>query len=172
MYKTNAIVKLLSFLLVITFIAACSQAAETGPVKPHMMYFYNPSCRLCTATNEEVAKAEEKHDKSLTHQRFNIADSKSGTDNVMYMFELLDEMQVPPEDNVTLVVFLGLLEEEDGQTFFAPKRVMVEGENIIGKLDAEIVDFLQKEGKGGKPLGLNRPAGFFFAHSPSLALAR
>lgn len=172
MYKMNTIVKLLSLMLVTTFIAACSMAAEGAPVRPHMMYFYNPSCRLCTATNEEVAKAEEKHGKALTYQRFNIADSETGTDNVMYMFELLDEMQVPPEDNVTLVVFLGVLEDEDGQTFFAPRRVMVEGENIIGKLDAEIVDFLQKEGKGGASLGQNRPAGFFFTHGPSLAHVR
>lgn len=173
MSRMNFIVKILPAALIVTLLAAVDPAyAAEEAVRPHMMYFYNPSCRLCTATNEEVANAETKYAKNITHQRFNIADSESGTDNVLYMFDLLDEMRVPEEDNITLVVFLGLLEDENGETYFAPKRVLVEGENIIGKLDGEIADFLQKEGKGGKPLGLNRPVGFFLPHRPGLALAR
>lgn len=139
----------------------CSMAGEPT-AKPHMMYFYNPSCRLCTKTNEVVGAAEEKYKDAMSHQRLNIADPNVGTDNVLYMFDLLDELQVPEGDSITLVVFLGLIGEEDGEAFFTPVRVLVEGEDIIEKLDGEIADFLSNEGKGGTTLGmLHRPASFF-----------
>ncbi|MCC8107999.1 MAG: hypothetical protein LIQ30_02915 [Planctomycetes bacterium] len=148
------------FLAVMVFHAAATTAGDQ-PV-PHMMYFYNPSCRLCTKTNEVVAAAEEAYKDRLTFQRFNIADSEHGTDNVLYMFDLLDALEVPDEGNITLVVFLGTLETDDsGEPAFAPYRVLVEGENIIPKLDAEIRDFLEKDMKGGAPLGFVPPAGFF-----------
>ncbi len=130
--------------------------------KPHMMYFYNPSCRLCTKTNETVGAAEEKYKKVMSSQRFNIADPKDGTDNVLYMFDLMDQLAVPEEGNVTLIVFLGLLgKDENGEAYFVPKRALIEGDRIIEKLDAEIADFLATDGKGGKTLGLSRPASFF-----------
>ncbi len=158
--KLPAVKMLLPILALLVSAFSVGHAAESAP-KPHMMYFYNPSCRLCTGTNEVVGEAESKFGGQLTHQRFNIADNEVGIDNVLYMFDLLDEMGVPEENTITLVVFLGLLEEEDGEVFFAPKRVLVEGEDIMAKLDAEIIDFLAKEGKGGLTLGHSRPASFF-----------
>ena len=138
--------KSLLFLL-LAFAPAFAAAGETAPpAQPHMMYFYNPSCRLCTSTNEVVAVVEEKFKDSMTFQRFDIADTETGADDVMYMFDLMDELSVPESDNTTLVVFLGLLEEIEGEVYFTPKRVLVDGENIIEKLDGEIADFLAKEG--------------------------
>ena len=167
----NPVVKLLPLALLLTFAIAPVAAAEEAPIYPHMMYFYNPSCRLCTKTNEVVGEAEKKYEKSMSYQRMNISDPEEGIANVDYMFQLLDAMEVPPADNVTLVVFLGLLSNVDGQYEFEPKRVLVEGEDIIPKLDAEIADFLSKEAKGGKPIAWVRQAGFFLPHSPCLAFA-
>ncbi|MCC8180065.1 MAG: hypothetical protein LIP23_04025 [Planctomycetes bacterium] len=165
MYSLTSVVK--KFGLACIALALCSAvwAGEPDQVRPHMMYFYNPSCRLCTKTNEIVGQAEQKYGSQISHQRFNIADNESGTDNVLYMFALLDEMQVPEEDEITLVVFLGLLDEEDGEVYFTPTRVMVEGDEIISKLDGEISDFLSSEGKGGLTLGETRPAPFFSSHT-------
>lgn len=167
MYRKTGIVKMLGLTLCLGLFAAIANAGETE-VRPHMMYFYNPSCRMCTRTNQVVGEAETKYKDSLNHQRFNIADAESGLDNVEYMFELLDVMDQPPDITPTLVVFLGLLETEDGELVFTPKRVLVEGEEITEKLDAEIADFLSKEGKGEKSLGLARPASFFFRNGPGV----
>lgn len=160
MSRMNRIVKLLSLVAVMACFVSMGRAGEDAAPKPHMMYFYNPSCRLCTKTNEVVAATEEKYKNSMTFQRFNIADPESGTDNVLYMFDLMDEMKVPESDNTTLVVFVGFLETENGEEFFTPKRVLVEGDEIIGKLDSEVSEFLSTEAKGGT-LGAVRPASFF-----------
>lgn len=159
-------VKALAVLLAAMFLPSLATAGESSG-QPHMMYFYNPSCRLCTKTNEVVNAVEAKYGDRMTHQRFNIADSESGTDNVLYMFELMDELEVPEEGNVTLVIFLGLLEEEDGEYFFVPKRALLE-EKISETLESAVADFLATDGKGGKVLGLDRPAHFFFAYCTRL----
>lgn len=155
-------VKTLPLFLAALFLAASGSAGEAKKLTPHMMYFYNPSCRLCTKTNEVVGAAETKYKDTVSAQRYNIADNEEGTENVIYMFSLLDTMKVPEDDTVTLVVFLGFLTEEDGEVFFTPSRVLVEGDHIIKNLDQEIADFLEKDVKGGKTLGMTvRPAGFF-----------
>lgn len=164
----KSIVKMIPLACILTFVVGISVAGEKAEPKPHMMYFYNPSCRLCTKTNEIVGATEEKYKDAMSNQRFNIADPKSGTDNVLYMFDLLDEMQVPEGDNITLVVFLGVLDQEGDDVVFEPRRVLVEGEEIIPKLDETVIDFLQKEGKGGSPLGLVQPAGFFLRDGTGL----
>lgn len=164
MYIARTFVKTMIFAILAATIAATAFAAE-NTAQPHMMYFYNPSCRLCTRTNEIVGDVEEKYKNVMSSQRFNIADKDTGTDNVLYMFDLLDELEVPDEGNITLIVFLGLLEKENGEYFFIPKRVLVEGDDIIAKLDRETADFLAKEGKGVS-LGLARPASFFLQHRP------
>lgn len=155
----NRVPALLLSLTLVALVSAAANAGETAPTthtQPHMMYFYNPSCRLCTSTNEVVAKVEEKFKDSMSFQRFDIADQETGADDVMYMFDLMDELSVPESDNTTLVVFLGILEEVGEEIYFTPKRVLVDGENIIEKLDAEITSFLANEGavaldaKGGK----------------------
>lgn len=169
MYGRTGIVKMLGLVLCIGLFAAFASAGETAAAKPHMMYFYNPSCRLCTKTNETVGAMEKKYDASLSHQRFNIADAQSGLDNVTYMFDLLDAMEAAADSTPTLVVFLGLLEKEGDEVIFTPHRALIEGEEINEKLDAEITDFLSKEGKGEKSLGLNSPASFFFQSSPGLS---
>jgi hypothetical protein len=142
---------------------AWSASGGKSPPKPFMMYFYNPSCRLCTASNETVGKVEKKYEGVMGHQRFNIADNETGADNVLYMFELLDELEVPDDGNITLVVFLGLLDAgAAGQAVFLPKRVLVEGDNIIANLEREAADFLADPlaWKGGT-LGDSRQASFF-----------
>ena len=161
MYGKAGIVKTLTLALCLGMAATLIASGGEDAPRPHMMYFYNPSCRLCSKTNEVVGVTEKKFEGSISHQRFNIADAESGLDNVSYMFELLDAMDQPEGATPTLVVFLGLLEEEEGELIFTPQRVLVEGEEIGEKLDSEITDFLSKEGKGGKTLGLNRPASFF-----------
>lgn len=168
MSRMNRIVKLLSFVAVAACFLSTAWAGEEGERKPHMMYFYNPSCRLCTKTNEVVAETETKYKDAMTFQRFNIADPKSGTDNVLYMFDLMDEMKVPESDNTTLVVFIGFLETENGEEFFTPRRVLVEGDEIIGKLDTTVSEFLETEAKGGT-LGAMRPASFFHRTGAGLA---
>ncbi len=168
MLPTTKLVKTLFLALGVALLAAVpGRAGEKAAPKPHMMYFYNPSCRLCTGTNEVVAAVEEKYKGQMSHQRFNIADKESGPDNVLYMFDLLDTLKVPDEGNLTLVIVLGFLEKENGEVLFTPRRVLVEGEEIIAKLDETVKDFLAKEGKGGT-LGALRPAPFF---SSGLALA-
>ncbi len=150
------------FAFALVFVAAAA-AGETAAPQPHMMYFYNPSCRLCTGTNEVVGAVEGKFAGALTSQRFDISDPETGAGDVMYLFDLMDEMQVPETDDTTLVVFLGLLETIDGDVYFTPKRVLVDGENIMEKLDAEVTDFLAGEGKvasAGKG-GSARGARFF-----------
>lgn len=146
--------------LLLLALALPAMAGEEYPA-PHMMYFYNPSCRLCTKTNEVVGAAEEKFQGRMSNQRFNISDPEHGMDNVLYMFDLMDEMGVPEEDNVTLIVFLGVLDKDGDETFFTPRRVLLEGEEIIPKLDSEITEFLATDGKG-VALGVNPQAGFFF----------
>lgn len=169
MYSKTGVVKTVALAGCLILSCLAAWAGEGAAAKPHMMYFYNPSCRLCTKTNEVVATAEEKYKDVMSHQRLNIADPESGTDNVLYMFELMDEMGVPEETNVTLIVFLGLLDEEGGEIFFSPKHVLVEGDAIIEKLDATITGFLAEQGKGEK-LGMTvRPAGLFLAHRLCLA---
>ncbi|MCD8138940.1 MAG: hypothetical protein LUE17_04025 [Planctomycetaceae bacterium] len=167
MYRFAAIVKPFAAALLLLLVSLPAMAGEDYP-SPHMMYFYNPSCRLCTKTNEVVGAAEEKYKDRMSSQRFNISDPEHGTDNVLYMFDLMDEMQVPEEENATLVVFLGIIDKEGDEVVFTPSRVLVEGEEIIPKLDAEIASFLADEGKG-VALGTTRPAGFFLAHGPCLA---
>ncbi len=142
-------------------VAGDGAAAGNAP-QPHMMYFYNPSCRLCTKTNEIVGAAETKYAKNMTSQRFNIADPEHGTDNVLYMFDLLDAMQVPDDGNITLVVFLGTLEADAaGEKVFTPVRVLVEGDEIIDKLDGVVREFLDAQAKGGKSAAFLPPTGFF-----------
>ncbi len=161
MYTSLKTVKRLLPALAVCLVVAMSNLwAEDQPPKPHMLYFYNPSCRLCTRTNEVVAEVEEKYADQMGHQRFNIADPAHGTDNVLYMFELMDEMEVPEEGNVTLVVFIGQISVENGEAIFQPERVLVEGEDIIEKLDATAAEYLSSQGKGGS-LGMVRPAPFF-----------
>lgn len=164
MSRTNRIVKFVPLLLLAAFFCSTARAQDDA-TKPHMLYFYNPSCRLCTKTNEIVADTESKYKDKMTFQRFNIADPKEGTDNVLYMFDLMDEMKVPEEDETTLVVFVGLLEKEGEEVFFVPKRVLVEGEEIIEKLDKTVQDFLNTDGKGGASGGQAAiPTSFFLAH--------
>ncbi len=150
--------------LMLLLAAPFARAAETAaPAQPHLMYFYNPSCRLCTGTNEVVGAAEEKYKGAMTFQRFDIADPETGADDVMYMFDLMDEMKLPESDDTTLVVFIGLLETIDGEVYFTPKRALVDGENIMEKLDGEIAGFLAGEGTAavaGKE-GTAGGAGFF-----------
>lgn len=160
MSRMTQIVKLLSLVVAMGCAFSWAEAGETAAAKPHMMYFYNPSCRMCTKTNEAVAAVEEKYKASMTFQRFNISDPKSGLDNVGYMFELMDEMEVPEGDSPTLVVFVGVLETENGEEFFTPRRVLVEGDEIIPNLDKTVSEFLTGEAKGGT-LGEARPASFF-----------
>ncbi|MDR1534369.1 MAG: hypothetical protein LBU64_04640 [Planctomycetota bacterium] len=151
-------------------LAAGATAGENAPPRPHMMYFYNPSCRLCTGANEVVGAVEKKHAGAMGHQRFNIADYERGADNVLYMFELLDEMEVPDDGNITLVVFLGLLETAGpGESTFTPKRVLVEGGNIIANLEKEAAAFLSAPTawKGATP-DQSRPASFFFPDGAGL----
>lgn len=159
MYRPFAIVKPLAVAALLFLLALPAMAGEEYPA-PHMMYFYNPSCRLCTKTNEIVGAAEEKYKGRMSSQRFNISDPDEGTENVLYMFDLMDEMQVPEEDSVTLVVFLGTLEKDGDELFFTPRRVLVEGEEIIPKLDAAIEEFLTA-GEKGVALGESHQAGFF-----------
>ncbi len=167
MSGTTRIVKLAPLLLLAALVSLPARAQDDAP-KAHMLYFYNPSCRLCTRTNEIVAEAEGKYRGRMTFQRFDIADPKEGTDNVLYMFDLMDEMRVPEEGETTLVVFIGLLEKDGEEIFFVPKRVLVEGETIIEKLDNTIQDFLNTDGKGGESVGqAMSPASFFFAHGSS-----
>lgn len=169
MSRLNRAVKLIPLSLLLTLIVGVAAAGESA-ARPHMMYFYNPSCRMCTKTNEVVGAAEEKYKNDMTAQRFNIADPEIGTDNVLYLFDLLDAMAVPASDNtITLAVFLGTMEVEDGEEVFTPKRVLIEGEEIIPKLDTDVGEFLKTEGKGGKSLGLVRPAGFFLHHRAGVA---
>ena len=158
----TGIVKTLALALCFAALSAAASVAGEDAPKPHMMYFYNPGCRLCTKTNEVVGAMEQKHGGVMSHQRFNIADPKDGLENVEYMFEMLDVMEQPPDITPTLVVFLGMLEMEDGMPIFTPARVLVDGDDIGDKLEKEIDDFLSKEGKGGKTLGMiHRPASFF-----------
>lgn len=169
MSRMKSIVKLIPLAFIVTFVVGIAPAGETDAPKPHMMYFYNPSCRLCTKTNEVVGAAEEKYTDAMSHQRFNIADPDAGTENVLYMFDLLDEMEVPEGDNITLVVFLGYLVQEGDDVLFEPRKVLVEGEEIIPKLDGAISEFLNSVAKGGKPLDMVQPAGFFLRHGAGLA---
>ncbi|MDR1744352.1 MAG: hypothetical protein LBS30_01200 [Planctomycetota bacterium] len=164
--KTNKLVPLALFAAFAgVFLCGAVRAGEQFP-KPHMLYFYNPSCRLCTATNEVVGAIETKYKDKLSHQRFNIADQDEGTDNVLYMFDLMDEMKVPEENETTLVVFVGLLEKDGDEVFFTPKRVLVEGEEIAEKLDETVREFLDSTGEGGvSSAGVVRsPASFFLEH--------
>lgn len=162
MMLEKSFVKTFALLLGCLAMSAVASAGEAKKPAPHMMYFYNPTCRLCTKTNEVVGAAETKYKDTLTFQRYNIADNEEGTDNVIYMFSLLDTMKIPEDDTVTLVVFLGFLTEEEGEVFFTPSRVLVEGDNIIKNLDSEIADFIANDVKGGQTLGMTtRPAEFF-----------
>ncbi|MDR1520018.1 MAG: hypothetical protein LBU23_07745 [Planctomycetota bacterium] len=144
--------------------AGIANAGEKAPPKPHMMYFYNPSCRLCTRATEVVGAVEEKNAAVMSRQRFNIADNETGADSVLYLFELLDEMEAPDDGgSVTLAVFLGLLDADaNGELFFVPKRVLIEGDNIIENLEKEVADFLAAplSWKGGTPEPTS-PASFF-----------
>ncbi len=174
MSRTNRIVKLAAALLLATLLSAAARAGEDAP-KPHLLYFYNPSCRLCTATNEVVSAAEEKYKNAMSFQRFDIADAVTGAEDVMYMFDLMDELQLPETDGTTLVVFIGLLETIDGEVYFTPMRSLVDGENIIEKLDAEIADFLANEGgvalaeEGGSSGSARRAPFFFQRHGAEVA---
>lgn len=163
MARMNRIVKLVPLAFLFLLVCATARAQDEFP-KPHMMYFYNPSCRLCTKTNEVVGATETKYKDRMSFQRFNISDPKEGTDNVLYMFDLMDEMKVPEEDETTLVVFVGLLEKDGDEIFFTPKRVLVEGEAIIENIDKTVQDFLNADAEGGVSVGPARPASFFLAH--------
>ncbi|MCL2000969.1 MAG: hypothetical protein FWG74_06005 [Planctomycetes bacterium] len=167
MFSPKRFVKSTAFAFVVLLPAVFASAGEKEAGKPHMMYFYNPACRLCTGANEVVGKVEEKFDGSMTHQRFNIADQESGVDNVLYMFELMDALNVPEDGNVTLAVFFGFLEEEDGEIFFTPRHYLLDGEEIIQKLEEMAEKFLGT--KGEKPSAL-RP-GIFFSSGLALASA-
>lgn len=163
MYARTGLVKMLAFLVCIGLYAAAAFAEESAPAnKPHMMYFFNPSCRLCATSNEVVAAAEEKYKGAMTSQHINIADPAAGAENVLYMFNLMDELELPSEVNATLVVVLGVLSEEDGEVYFTPKRALIDGDDIIAKLDQEIAAFLAEQEKGEEKLGMVRPAPFFF----------
>lgn len=172
MSRINRIVKV-NMLLPLALFAAFTgvfamsavRAAEEGYPKPHLLYFYNPSCRLCTATNEVVDAVETKYKAVLSSQRFNIADEEEGMNNVLYMFDLMDAMQVPEEDETTLVVFVGLLEKDGEEIFFTPKSVLVEGEAIAEQLDGIVKEFLDSVGEGGVSMADDiRPASFFLEH--------
>ncbi len=172
MSRIDRIVKMNTFLplaLLAAFLGVCAmpaaRAAENAFPKPHLLYFYNPSCSLCTKTNEVVDAIEAKYKGALSSQRFNIADEAEGMNNVLYMFDLMDAMRVPEEDETTLVVFVGLLEKDGGEIFFTPKRVLVEGEEIAEKLDNTVREFLNSVGEGGVSTADEvRPASFFLAH--------
>lgn len=170
MARMNPVVKLVPLALLFVFLCTTARAQDEFP-KPHMLYFYNPSCRLCTKTNEVVGATETKYKDRMSFQRFNIADPKEGTDNVLYMFDLMDEMKVPEEDETTLVVFVGLLEKDGEEIFFTPKHVLVEGDEIIEKVDRTVRDFLDTGAKGGVSVGSALPTSFFLAHRPGCRAA-
>lgn len=181
MFSVEKIVKpfFAALLLLAATLSPAMAAEEASAPQPHMMYFYNPSCRLCTETNVVIAEAEEKYKDSMTFQRLDIADAETGTDDVLYMFDLMDELELPETDNTTLIVFLGILETEDGEVYFTPKRALVDGDNIIEKLDAEITDFLAEQekvalhGEGGSPAVASADAAraFFFFKRSGLCVA-
>jgi hypothetical protein len=183
MYRVKTFVKQLLPALAFLALGLCT-AADAGETagadapKPHMMYFDNPSCRLCTETNIVIDKVEKQYGNVMSYERIDIADEETGTDNVLYMFDLMDEMKLPESDTTTLLVFLGTLETVDGELYFTPKRALVDGDEIIPKLEAEVADFLKEESKvaytgeseKGGSLGLSRQASFFLQRN-SLCLA-
>lgn len=129
------------FILAIWHMPQVANAGETGKV-PQMLYFYNTSCRLCTSTTAAVTAAEKKYTGRLESIRFNLTDPTKNIEYLNFLYELLDEMNVPEEDTPTLVVFLGGLESASGEKRFIPRRVLLEHDIEIS-LDEEIAEFLK-----------------------------
>lgn len=143
-------------------------AGDADAPRLHMVYFYNPSCRLCTATNVAVGNAEEKYKDQLTSERFNIADPQHGLDYMDNLFTILDELGVPDDVSTLLTVVLGEIVVENGQERFIPKEILMEEDDIAGNVDRVIGEFILNAGKGGNTLGQTGPADFFFRQRPSL----
>ncbi len=109
--------------------------------KPQMIYFYNTSCRLCTSTTAAVSAAEDKFEGKLESTRFNLTDPEKNIQYLNYLYDLLDEMDVPESTTPTLVVFLGIIEGTGEEKRFVPKRVLLE-HDIEEKLEEIISLFL------------------------------
>lgn len=162
MYKVSNIVKMIAAVGAIVWLAFPVQAGEADAPQLHMVYFYNPSCRLCTATNEAVSKAEEKYKDQITSERFNVADPQHGLDYMDSLFGMMDELGVPEDVSTLLTVVVGEFATENGEKRFVPKAILMEEDDIAANIDRFIADFLAKYGKGGKTLGMSsRPASFF-----------
>jgi hypothetical protein len=146
-------------------------AAENTTPQLHMVYFYNPSCRLCTKTNQAVSEAEEKFKGQITSERFNIADPKNGLDYMDNLFTMLDELGVPEDVSTLLTVVVGVKEVENGKEIFVPMQILMEEDDIAGNVDKMLADFIDKMAKGGNTLGSSRPAGFFRTRSPGVDAA-
>lgn len=160
-------VKAILLVAICTFLGANYpiNAAENTTPQLHMVYFYNPSCRLCTKTNQAVSEAEEKFKGQLTFECFNIADPKNGLDYMDNLFTMLDELGVPEDVSTLLTVVVGVKKVENGKEVFVPMQILMEEDDIAGNIDKMVADFIGKMVKGGNTLGSSRPAGFFLAPS-------
>ncbi|MDR3210872.1 MAG: hypothetical protein LBU79_03010 [Planctomycetota bacterium] len=137
---------LLALLALAIWTTGLSVAPAGEAPRRHMIYFYNPNCRLCTATTEVVARVEDKYQGQMTTERYNIADSERGLDFMEYLFELLDQMDVPEDVSTLLTVFLGVLEEDEEGTVFVPQRVLLEKDGILDHLEEEAAAFIDESG--------------------------
>ena len=162
MYKVAAVVKMFAALAAVVWLAAPAPAADADAPRLHMVYFYNPSCRLCTDVNVEVGKVEEKYKGQMTFERFNIADPEFGLDYMDSLFGMMDELGIPDDVSTLLTVVVGEFVTENGETRFNPLDILMEGDDIAANIDDFIRNFVFTYGKGGKTLGMNsRPASFF-----------
>lgn len=143
--KFGAISLLLLLATVLLAGGISSAAAANTPPKPHMLYFYNTSCRLCATTNKAVAAAERKYAGKIGNSRLDLTDSRQSVIYLNYLYILLDELGVPETVAPTLVLFLGHVEQTADGERFVPKRALLESDIQKG-IDAEIDAFLS-----GKP---------------------
>ena len=162
MYKVTAIVKMLAVLAAVVWLAVPAPAGDAVAPKLHMVYFYNPSCRLCTDVNVAVGKVEEKYKRQMTFERFNIADPELGLDYMDSLFGMMDELGIPDDVSTLLTVVVGEFVVENGETRFVPLDIIMEGDDIAAHIDEFIKNFLFTYGKGGAAFGkYSHPASFF-----------
>ncbi len=159
MYKVATVIKATMAAILLASVALPISAGEAASARPHLIYFYNPSCRLCTKTNAAVAQAEEKYKDKLTFERFNIADPENGIAYMDQLFNYLDELSVPEDVSTLLTVVLGEIVDENGEERFVPQTILLEDDDIAGTIDQAIEKFLTE--KGGNTLGMSHPAAFF-----------
>lgn len=126
-----------------------SAAAANSPPKPHMLYFYNTSCRICAATNKAVTAAERKYAGKIGNSRLDLTDSRQSVIYLNYLYILLDELGAAETIAPTLVLFLGHVEKTADGERFVPKRALLESDIQKG-IDEEIDAFLS-----GKPCVLS-----------------